>query len=206
LDSRKFNAGDIVRNEPLLIVDLSDNSGINSTGIGVGHKIEAWIDNSEESIDMTSDYESSFEDYKKGSANKVLLGLAPGVHYVKVRAWDIYNNYSIAETYFNIKDPNAVVVGEVTALPTPFEESTKIVFKHNLNPPLDVELDVYDAKGAKVRTINTQILTPFEGTINWDGRDSYGSQVSIGSYYFRLKLDNIIANGTFLKGRTIKIK
>lgn len=206
LDSRRFKPGDIVRTEPLLIVDLSDDSGINSTGIGVGHKIEAWIDNSNESIDLTSDYESSFDDYRKGSANKILLGLKPGVHFIKVRAWDIYNNYSVAETYFNIKESTDVVVDDVTASPTPFEENTKILFKHNLNPPVDVKLDIFDVKGSKIRTITAKILTPYEGNIDWDGKDAYGSPVSIGTYYFRLKLDNLNANDTFLKGRTIKIK
>lgn len=206
LDSRKFQPGDIVRTEPLLIVDLSDESGINSTGIGVGHKIEAWLDNKNESIDLTPEYESSFEDYRKGSASKILLGLKPGVHFIKVRAWDIYNNYSIAETYFNIKDANNVVVDDVTSSPTPFEENTKIVFKHNLNPPVDVKLDIFDVKGEKVRTISSKILTPYEGSIDWDGNDSFGSPVSIGTYYFRLKLNNLNANDTFLKGRTIKIK
>lgn len=206
LDSRKFKAGDIVRSEPLLIVDLSDESGINSTGIGVGHKIEAWIDNSEQSIDLTAEYETSFDDYKKGTATKNLLGLEPGAHFVKLRAWDIYNNYSISETYFNIGQNGEVVLNDVLAYPTPFENNTNIRFKHNLNPPVDVTLDIYDSKGTKVNTIVKKILTAYEGEIDWEGVDTYGSPVSIGTYYFRLKLDNLIAKQTFLEGRTIKIK
>ena len=206
LDSRKFNAGDIVRNEPLLIVDLSDESGINSTGIGVGHKIEAWIDNSEQSIDLTSEYETSFDDYRKGTATKNLLGLEPGAHFVKLRAWDIYNNYSISETYFNIGQNGEVILDDVLAYPTPFENNTKIKFKHNLNPPVDVTLDIYDSKGTRVNTIVKKILTAYEGEIDWEGIDTYGSPVSIGTYYFRLKLDNLIAKQTFLEGRTLKIK
>jgi hypothetical protein len=206
LDSRKFNAGDLVRNEPLLIVDLSDNSGINSTGIGVGHKIEAWIDNNEQSIDLTSEYETSFEDYRKGTATKNLLGLEPGAHFVKLRAWDIYNNFSIAETYFNIGENGEVIIDNVLAYPTPFENNTKIKFQHNLNPPVDVTLDIYDSKGTKVNTINKKILSAFEGEIDWEGVDAFGTDVSIGTYYFRLKLDNLIAKQTFLEGRTVKIK
>ena len=206
LDSRKFKAGDLVRAEPLLIVDLSDESGINSTGIGVGHKIEAWIDNSEKSIDLTTEYETSFEDYRKGTATKNLLGLEPGAHFVKLRAWDIYNNYSISETYFNIGESGEVVIQDVLAYPTPFESSTKIKFKHNLNPPVDVTLDIFDAKGQKVNTINKTILSAFEGELDWGGIDTFGSPVSIGTYYFKLKLDNLIAKQTFLEGRTIKIK
>ncbi len=206
LDSRKFNPGDLVRNEPLLIVDLSDNSGINSTGIGVGHKIEAWIDNSEQSIDLTSDYETSFDDYRKGTATKNLLGLEPGAHFVKLRAWDIFNNHTIAETYFNIGENGEVVINNVLAYPTPFENNTKIKFKHNLNPPVDVTLDIYDSKGMRVNTLVNKVLTPYEGEIDWEGVDMYGTDVSIGTYYFRLKLDNLIAKQTFLEGRTVKIK
>lgn len=206
LDSRKFKAGDIVRPEPLLIVDLQDDSGINSTGIGVGHKIEAWIDGGDKSIDLTYDYESSFEDFRKGTALKNLLGLNPGAHTIKVRAWDIFNNFSTAETYFNITEDGDIILADVTAAPTPFETNTKITFKHNLNPPLDVQLDIFDAKGMKVNTLNTKVLSPYEGSIDWQGDDFNGTPVSIGSYYFRLKLNNLNANETFLKGRTIKIK
>lgn len=206
LDSRSFKAGDIVRPEPLLIVDLEDESGINSTGIGVGHKIEAWIDDNDKSLDLTSDYESSFEDFRKGTATRDLLGLEPGAHSVKVRAWDIYNNYSTSETYFNIKENGEIVVDDVYAYPTPFESNTVIRFTHNLDPPIDVELDVFDVKGRKINTLNQKLLTPFEGELEWDGNDSSGSQVNIGTYYFRLKLDNLNAKQTFLKGRTVKIK
>ncbi|MER3328879.1 MAG: hypothetical protein RIF34_04815, partial [Candidatus Kapaibacterium sp.] len=169
-------------------------------------KIEAWIDDNEQSIDLTSEYETSFEDYRKGTATKNLLGLEPGAHFVKLRAWDIYNNFSIAETYFNIGQNGEVVINDVFAYPTPFENSTKIRFKHNLNPPVDITLDIYDSKGMKVNTLVKKILTAYEGEIDWQGVDMFGSPVSIGTYYFRLKLDNLIAKQTFLEGRTVKIK
>jgi len=206
LDSRSFNAGDIVRNEPLLIVDLEDESGINSTGVGVGHKIEAWIDDNSQSIDLTSDYESSFVDYRKGTSSKLLLDLEPGAHVVKVRAWDIFNNYSTDETYFNIDSDGNIVLDNVLAAPTPFNDETTITFNHNMEPPLDAQMDIFDASGKKIKSVFSTLLNPFEGEFKWDGTDSGGSKVSIGTYYFRIKLDNLTENNTFLKGRTVKIK
>ena len=67
-------------------------------------------------------------------------------------------------------------------------------------------MDIFDAKGQKVNTINKTILSAFEGELDWGGADTFGSPVSIGTYYFKLKLDNLIAKQTFLEGRTIKIK
>ncbi|MFN3196549.1 MAG: type IX secretion system sortase PorU [Chlorobiota bacterium] len=206
LDSRSFQAGDIVRDEPLLIVDLEDESGINSTGVGVGHKIEAWIDDNTQSIDLTGDYEGSFVDYRKGTSSKILLGLEPGMHTVKVRAWDIYNNYSVAETYFNIDSEGRIVLNDVSAAPTPFADATTIRFNHNMEPPLEANLDIFDASGKKIKSINSTLLNPFEGEIQWDGTDDGGNVVSIGTYYFRIIIDNLNEKNTFLKGRTVKIK
>ncbi|MBI5471797.1 MAG: type IX secretion system sortase PorU, partial [Ignavibacteriae bacterium] len=43
--SQGFMPGDVVNESPTLYVDLVDSSGINTSTSGVGHRIEAWINN-----------------------------------------------------------------------------------------------------------------------------------------------------------------
>ncbi|MDQ1266676.1 MAG: hypothetical protein QG635_1828, partial [Bacteroidota bacterium] len=100
LDSRNFRYGDVVRCNPLLIVDLSDESGINSTGRGIGHRIEAWLDDESASTDISDKFNTNLENPKKGSAESYIGKLADGLHTIRVRAWDVFNNYSVSEVYF----------------------------------------------------------------------------------------------------------
>ncbi|MBC8145830.1 MAG: type IX secretion system sortase PorU, partial [bacterium] len=84
LDDRSFRSGDVVTPEPLLIIDLDDTSGINSSGSSLGHRIEAWIDGNPNSVDLTDFYQTGLTDYRLGSAERTLLGLEPGEHTVRV--------------------------------------------------------------------------------------------------------------------------
>ena len=191
LDSRDFLPGDIVRESPLLIVDLSDESGINTTGSGIGHRIEAWVDDDPQSIDLTASFVTSTENPREGSAEKILYNLEAGLHTVKVRAWDVYNNYSDAETYFRVSNDGTIIIGEIINYPNPFPETTTIRFQHNAEPPYMVEAGIYNSYGAKVRTLKHQLSTTHTSEIFWDGLDSESKMVSAGVYILELTITDL---------------
>ena len=188
LDARTFTQGDYVNSIPLLIVDMADESGINTTGLGIGHRIEAWIDDSPNSIDLTDKFSTSLENSKAGSIEQILFGILPGQHTIKVRCWDVYNNYSIAYSYFRIAATNEVVIENLSNYPNPFTDNTTFIFKHNITPPFDAEIQISTVNGMLVRTLSQTINTLNEGTIYWNGMDSAGASISTGSYIYRLSL------------------
>lgn len=186
LDNRTFKAGDFVSFNPLLIVDLRDESGINATGLGIGHRIEAWVDDSPNSIDLTNLFTTSLEDSKSGTVEKILFDLKPGTHKIKVRAWDVFNNFSIQETFFNIaKSENSIIVYDVSNYPNPFESQTTIYFKHNIEPPFEAEVNIYQYDGGLVKTLNKTINTRNIAEIAWDLSQSSQS-LSNGAYFFNI--------------------
>ncbi|HRP02729.1 MAG TPA: type IX secretion system sortase PorU [Candidatus Kapabacteria bacterium] len=204
-DSRKFIDGDIVSNNPLLILDLYDESGINTTGLGIGHRLEAWIDNSQTSIDLTNYYVSSMIDAKSGTVNKVLYGLSDGEHNIKIRVWDIFNNFSIKESKFRI-NKNSVYLDELLAYPNPFESATNIKFRHTSNIPTKANIEIYTINGQLIRFLQSDINTNFESEVNWDGNDNFGNQVPIGVYIFKVELPNINSDKIVKFGKVVKIK
>ncbi len=107
LDSRSFRPGDMVSERPTLIVDLRDSSGINTSISGIGHRIEAWVNNSMQSKDLTESYTSKLDDYREGTVEYPLNGLAQGRNSIRVRAWDSYNNSATAETFFDVPPPTS---------------------------------------------------------------------------------------------------
>ena len=92
-------SGDLVTENPMMIVDLTDSSGINDEGSGVGHGLEAWLDAETKSIDLTDYYTGAKDHYQSGTIEYPFTGLAPGRHALAVRAWDVYNNSLQARLY-----------------------------------------------------------------------------------------------------------
>jgi hypothetical protein len=184
IDSRTFRNGDLVSAVPNLIVDLSDDTGINTSGAGIGHRIEAWLDDKDESIDLTPNFRSSMTNPKAGSVEKALSGLKAGTHRVKIRAWDVFNNYSVSNAEFRIADPaDGLIVGKAFASPNPASEETMINVLHNSSEAYDVNIKIYDAFGVLVRTLNARMSDLYNAQVKWDACDEKGAKVPVGAYF-----------------------
>jgi len=68
--------------------------------------------------------------------------------------------------------------------PNPFAKETAIRF--NLPKSVPTELSIYNTKGQKVKTLVKAPQKSGLNSINWDGKDDNGRQVSNGIYYYQL--------------------
>ncbi len=73
--------------------------------------------------------------------------------------------------------------------PNPFNPSTKINFQ--IAKTQDVRLQVYNLKGELVKELVNENLSKGSHSANWNGTDSFGNQVSSGTYFYK------ISAGTF---------
>lgn len=100
-----YTKGSIVVTDetPTLYADYTDDSGINTTGNGLGHDIVAIIDNKESTtFTLNSYFQQEAGNYKKGSVTFPLPSpLAPGIHHITMRAFDTLNN--MGEKTFEIE-------------------------------------------------------------------------------------------------------
>ena len=191
MDSRKFVSGDMVSDNPLLILDLSDESGINATGNGIGHNIEAWIDDNPRSIDLTTKFTNSLDNSNAGTVEEYLYGLTPGLHTVRIRCWDVFNNYSTAETYFRIAtEDEGIVISQMNIIPNPFISDGYFEFQHNISSPFTAIIDIYSSLGQKISTIREDLNTLHTSQIFWHGFDNENIGLPSGMYYYRLQLIN----------------
>lgn len=188
LDDRTFSAGDVVTPSPLLIVDLADTSGINSSGAGLGHRIEAWIDGSPTSIDLTDRYQTLPTSYQQGSAEVRLDSLAAGPHELRVRAWDIFNNPSETTTFFRVSErgEGTLEVVDVVNFPNPMSRRTHFTFRHNQVRPLDVDIAIYTVTGRRVRQIQSHGVADRFVRVEWDGADQDGMALANGVYLYKI--------------------
>lgn len=69
--------------------------------------------------------------------------------------------------------------------PNPFNPRTRIQF--DLPEAGAVELAIYNLRGARVRTLQSQPLPAGRHELGWDGTDDAGAAVASGSYVVRLQ-------------------
>lgn len=185
-DNRGFRPGDLVTENPLLIVDLFDDNGINTSGTAIGHRLEAWIDNSTQSVDLTEFYSGKIDSYREGIAEYQLSGLAPGQHSVRVRAWDVYNNSNSRDVFFSVASSGRLTVSNVYNFPNPFSGSTMFTFQHNQLLPVDVEIKIYTLAGRLIETLETRGIRDRFVRVPWNGRDRDGDELANGVYFYKV--------------------
>lgn len=186
LEDQSFHAGDVVGPSPILIIELTDSSGINTSTAGIGHKLEAVLDNSPRAIDLTEYYRGNLDTYQSGQVRYPFLNLTECRHTLSVKAWDVYNNSAQAETFFEVRAASHVGIFNVVNVPNPFARSTTFTFQRSSTDPVDVEIKVYTVAGRLIQTLEAVAVTDRVGRIPWDGRDRDGNEIANGVYLYRI--------------------
>jgi hypothetical protein len=192
MNDEQFVAGGITDENPLMLAKISDESGINTVGSGIGHDITMIIDeNTADAIVLNKFYESATDDFTTGEVNYPMSELALGPHTLTVKAWDVINNSSEAVTDFIVANSSELVIEHIFNYPNPFSTNTSFYFDHNqpfVN--LDVLIQVFTVSGKHIKTIETNVLTTGYRSepIVWDGKDEYGDKLAKGVYVYKVKV------------------
>jgi hypothetical protein len=190
-----FVSGGITNENPTLIANLYDDNGIN-TASGIGHDIVATLDGDETTVYKLNDYyTAAVDDYKRGSLSYPFRDLDPGLHTLKLKAWDVYNNASTQEIQFVVFDKDeSLELTNVLNYPNPFINYTEFWFNHNSSAILDVSIQIFTISGKLIKTLNGQ-TNNISGTasstsrdLTWNGTDDFGSKIAKGVYVYKLKV------------------
>jgi hypothetical protein len=171
---------------PLLIADLADVHGINTSGSGVGHRLEAWLDGNPQSIDLSDYYQSATNRFDSGTVQYRFGPLAEGSHKLRMRAWDTYNNSSATETAFDVVTGVGLRLSNVFNFPNPFSSSTVFTFEHNQIAVVDAEVKIYTVAGRLIQSLKKTGISDHFVQIPWDGRDRDGDIIANGVYLYKV--------------------
>ena len=192
LNDEKFANGGLVNENPILILKLEDSSGINTSGSGIGHDITAVINGEEKKLLVLNDfYEAELDNYRKGQVRYQLPVFEPGVHTIKIKAWDIANNSNEHSIEFTVAKSEKIQLSHVLNYPNPFTSKTSFWFEHN-QPATSLKalIQIFSVSGKIVHQI--QKVVQSDGNritdIEWDGKDSYGSRLGRGVYIYKLSV------------------
>jgi len=194
MNDDSFVSGGITDENPDLFAKVFDENGINMVGNGVGHNIEAVIDeNTSESIILNDFYEADLDTYKSGRISYPFYDLEEGNHTLSLKVWDVYNNSEKSEIEFVVAKEETFTLDHVLNYPNPFTTRTEFYFEHNqLCDYLDVQIQVFTVSGKLVKSINKRVHSEgyrSEGIV-WNGRDDFGAKIGRGVYVYKLKVLN----------------
>ncbi|SJZ74555.1 type IX secretion system sortase PorU [Sediminibacterium ginsengisoli] len=192
LNDTLFRNGGLTHEQPLLLARLSDSSGINTSGNGIGHDITVTIDGDERNVQVLNAYYTADPDtYRSGTVRYRMPVLSPGRHWLVIKAWDVANHSGQARLDFEVARKDTLVVTRVRNYPNPFTTSTTFSFEHNQQAALlDVQVVIYSMNGRLVKRIARQVNTTGTRTaaLNWDGMDEHGRKLEKGVYIYRVMI------------------
>ncbi|WP_336958775.1 type IX secretion system sortase PorU [Chryseobacterium contaminans] len=206
MNNTNFADGGITNQNPMLLACLTDDTGINSAGSGVGHDITVYLDGQVINTIILNDFYSpgegngclnpSLAEYQKGNVSYPFRNLPVGQHQLTFKVWDINNNSTTTTLNFEVKDESDqhLTINRPLNWPNPFTNKTYIQFEHNCDDILDVNVQIYTITGRLVRTLSQPVVAePFlqgyrtpRQAIEWDGRDDFGATVAKGTYIFKI--------------------
>ena len=194
LNDKNFVDGGMTNETPVLYADLTDSSGINTVGTGIGHDISLVLDeNSAKPLVLNDYYEASLNSYQSGRVRYPFSELSEGPHQLSFKVWDIQNNSNTVYTDFVVAKTAELALQHVLNYPNPFTTRTRFMFQHNQAcNPLKVTVQIFTVSGRLVKTILKDVTCEgyqLDG-IEWDGRDDYGARLARGVYIYKLGILN----------------
>jgi len=186
-----FVLGGITSSDPILLVKLSDNLGINVAGSSIGHDLTGTLNQNSNNVYALNDfYEADIDDFTQGTVRFPLFDLESGRHEIKVRAWDVANNSAEGYTEFIVAENQSLALEQVLNYPNPFTTNTQFMFEHNLpGQLLDIQVRIFTVSGKLVKSLNAEVVSNGNSVrnINWDGKDDFGADIARGVYLYKIK-------------------
>ncbi len=206
-----FASGSTSGTTQVIYATLTDQSGINTSGSGLGHDITLTIDNDRENATSLNDYFS----YEKGSSTTGTLsyaisGLSEGEHTLVLKAWDNVNNSS-TETFTIVVSPTShISFGKTELYPQPLctnSQSLKLRFSHDDGGSiLTVRVSIHSIDGRRLAQEEMSTIATLTQTDEINLSDYIPSLATLPNGHYVVDVDVISSSGrsgSFAKKLTI---
>lgn len=180
--------GCIVHTTPTVLASFSDESGINISDVGIGHKLRLTLDEKTTYDDLNLHYTPDPFDYRAGSIIYPMPELTPGEHSLKLTVWDNANNCTTRELSFIVAAAKQASIFDLSTDCNP--ATTSVTFSIDTDRPLSklgCLVEVFDIGGRKVWSKRSDSETGSDSSIRmqWNLTDHNGIRVPRGIYLYR---------------------
>jgi len=209
LNTERFKSGDKVNESPLFFAFVKDESGINTSGAGIGHDITLTLNDSDPIV-LNSSFNFFLDSYTEGSLIYQLENLEPGKYTLTFKVWDLLNNSTTKQIEFKVVKGLPVKIEEIVAWPNPATEYVHFRIQHDRpEAVLECIARVYDLSGQLVYESNGKDFNivctdsrhlanefvednPHKNlqylSLDWDLRTSSGRRIPSGIYIYRIEI------------------
>ena len=143
---------DILLHEtPSFTAHLFDESGISTTGSGIGHDISLVIDNDPLlTYNLNTQFVNTIGSWKEGTVSYTIPALQSGQHTLLFRAWDNFNNPSTATLRFNVEAGLQPQIFDLNIKGPVHDMLTLTIENDRPESALDIEVDLFDITGRHI--------------------------------------------------------
>ncbi|HED11062.1 MAG TPA: type IX secretion system sortase PorU [Caldithrix abyssi] len=184
-NQENFSSGDLIQDNPILVVELEDENGVNITG-QVGHRLELSLDGGE-TRDVSEFFKYNRNSFTRGRLEFPLGSLKPGQHTLSFRAFDNLNNASEQIVEFAVTGNEELSLEKVLNYPNPFEKTTRFTFQTN-RENAEVTIKIYTMQGRVIQKLEGFATNLGFNVIEWDGRDYDGDEPANGVYLYKITI------------------
>ncbi len=213
LNTERFKSGDKVNESPVLFAFVKDESGINTSGAGVGHDVTLALNGSPNQTVLNSYFNFFADSYTEGTLAYRLENLEPGKYTLTFKVWDLLNNSTTRQIEFEVEQGLPIEIEEVIAWPNPAQEYVHFRIQHDRpESVLECRVKVYstngqllyesDNKNFNIVCTDSEHLSvhladepadePYKNvkylSLDWDLRASSGNRLLPGIYIYRIEL------------------
>lgn len=159
LNDMLFSEGAVVNSTPFFYAEVSDESGFNTTGNGIGHDMVLTIKCTSNPLlsvkqYILNNYFSTYTGrYNVGSVLYSIPALEDGDYEASFTVWDVFNNASRKVFHFTVAKGKAPSAVAVQAYPSPAKSGEPLTFRVLHNRPesqTEMRLEVFNALGHRV--------------------------------------------------------
>lgn len=177
-----------VHSNPVAIAVFSDESGINISDAGIGHKMSLVLDTNKIFDDVNNYFSPDPEDVTKGSIAYPLSNLEPGDHQLTLTVWDNAGNSSSESINFKVglnMRPELINISSFYSREKD-QFDMKVTTDRTLCS-LRCRLECFDLLGNLLWSVDRKAYSNSNSTftINWDLNDSNGNRLPRGIYNLR---------------------
>ena len=189
LNTPAFRDGDKTYATPRFFAELSDSSGINTAGAGIGHDLMLIIDNdAKKTYSLNEYFTAASNSYQAGKVNYLMETLSDGPHSLTFRAWDLLNNSTTQTLNFIVQAGKSPSICSVITYPNPVQADGTLNLVVQYDQPdelLKTEIYLYNTNGQMIWS-HTQ-ANPDQVSINLA---PLGLQPGVYIYRVRIKSEH----------------
>jgi hypothetical protein len=92
------------------------------------------------------------------------------------------------------------VAARITSIaPNPAVRGARTRIDFTLPRSATVRLDIFDARGARVRRLDAPVMPAGAASLGWDGRDTRGRATPAGLYFVTLRVEGKVDHARFVR-------